>query len=64
MLRGRAAAVRAVSIAAIAAGTLSAGLTLKAEPDFDVLRSEVRFQWLLEKLRLVEPHPPAAASPA
>lgn len=32
MLRGRAAAVRAVSIAAIAAGTLSAGLTLKAEP--------------------------------
>jgi TolB-like protein/DNA-binding winged helix-turn-helix (wHTH) protein/Tfp pilus assembly protein PilF len=38
--------------------------TLKAEPDFDVLGSEARFQRLLEKLRLVEPNPPAAASPA
>jgi len=33
--------------------------TLKAEPDFDVLRSEVRFERLLEKLHLVESNPPA-----
>lgn len=32
--------------------------TLKAEPDFDVLRSEVRFQNLLERLRLVEENSP------
>jgi tetratricopeptide (TPR) repeat protein len=42
----------------------SSMVTLKAEPDFDVLRSEVRFQRLLEKLRLVEPNSPAATSPA
>jgi TolB-like protein/DNA-binding winged helix-turn-helix (wHTH) protein len=33
--------------------------TLKAEPDFDVLQSESRFQSLLEKLRLVQDNPPA-----
>jgi len=32
--------------------------TLKAEPDFDVLRSEVRFQNLLERLRLLEENSP------
>ena len=32
--------------------------TLKAEPDFDVLRSEVRFQNLLERLGLLEENSP------
>ena len=38
--------------------------TIKAEPDFDGLRSEVRFQNLLLKLRLLEQNPPLAHSAA
>ncbi|HXC95836.1 MAG TPA: winged helix-turn-helix domain-containing protein [Edaphobacter sp.] len=38
--------------------------TLKAEPDFDVLRSEIRFQSLLEKLGVLEENlPPKDKSP-